>query len=74
MKKLLVTGAFAMLTFGLYAGLVNSGTTYVHEDYSSMSDAPYQDTMQKNKKKKDKKKKDTVFVSVNPATSQLAAR
>jgi hypothetical protein len=73
MKKLFVTGGVALLSFGLYAGLMNNGNSYVHEDYSSITDAPYQDTMPKKKKDK-KKKKDTMYVAINPAATQLAAR
>jgi hypothetical protein len=76
MKKLFVTGSFALLSIGLYAGLMNTGSSYVHEDYTSLGDQPYQDTStHKNKKnKKDKKKKDTATLAVNPGSTQLAIK
>lgn len=73
MKKLFVTGGVALISFGLFAGLMNTGSSYVHEDYSSINEQPYQDTMPKKKKDK-KKKKDTMYVAINPAATQLAAR
>jgi hypothetical protein len=71
MKKIFVTGTLALLSFGLYAGLINTTSAYVHEDYAAMGEQPYQDTStHKNKKnKKDKKKKDTVSLALSPAVS-----
>lgn len=77
MKKIFVTGGFALLSFGLFAALSNGSTSYVHEDYSSVCNQNFQDTTQKKKDKKgkkDKTKKDTMFVSSTPSPSLLAVK
>jgi hypothetical protein len=77
MKRIFVTGGLALLSFGVFAALTNTGNSYVHEDYSTMSDQPFQDSTQKKKGKKDRNRKDTtgkrdtMFVSVIPAANQL---
>lgn len=73
MKKILFTGGLAMLSMGLFAGLLSTNSSYVHEDYATMSDQPFQDTTPKKKDKK-KKKKDTMYVSVNPTAAQMAVK
>lgn len=72
MKKIIFTGGLAMLSLGLFAGLLSTNSSYVHEDYANMSDQPLQDTTQKKNKKK--KKKDTAYVSVNPASVLVAVK
>jgi hypothetical protein len=77
MKRIFVTGGLALLSFGVFAALTNTGNSYVHEDYSTISDQPFQDSTQKKKGKKDRNRKDTtgkrdtMFVSVIPAANQL---
>jgi hypothetical protein len=80
MKRIFVTGGLALLSFGVFAALTNTGTSYVHEDYSKIGDQPFQDTTQKKKGKKDKNRKDTMnrkhtmFVSLSPASTQMVVK
>jgi hypothetical protein len=76
MKKIFVTGGFALLSFGLFAALSNGSSSYVHEDYSSICNQNFQDTTQKKKDKKGKKdkKKDSTTVAAALTSSQLVVR
>ena len=67
MKKILLTGGVALLSFGLYSDLMGAKTQYTHESYASV-DGVFQDTTPKKKKDttgktpKDKKRKDSSFI------------